>query len=185
MKRLLLHTCCAPCLTSVYEQLHDTYEVAVFWYNPSIWPKKEHDKRLKVLTEYCKEHYIKLYIGDYKYSEEHKFWKESIKGLESEPERDKRCEICYKIRLEATAWVALEKHFDLFASELSVSPHKDAKILNELGSAISKEVGVEYLKNDFKRGDGFKRSVEISKECGLYRQNYCGCEYSTRDIVSR
>jgi predicted adenine nucleotide alpha hydrolase (AANH) superfamily ATPase len=178
MKRLLLHSCCAPCLTSVYEQLNATYEVAVFWYNPNIWPKSEHDKRLKVLTKYCKEHYIKLYIGNYNYEEEHAYWVSSIAGLEDEPERGKRCEICYKIRLEATAWVALEKHFNLFASELSVSPHKDAKMLNDLGEEISDEVGVEYLVNDFKKGNGYKRSVEISKERGLYRQDYCGCEHS-------
>jgi predicted adenine nucleotide alpha hydrolase (AANH) superfamily ATPase len=187
---ILLHSCCAPCLTSVYEQLATKYEVVVFWYNPNIWPKSEHDKRYEELIRYAKKMNIEVIEGSYNYNEEHQYFVDQIKGLEKEPEKGKRCDECYKLRLLATAWTAHElnhhrKRFDYFASELSVSPHKKADVLNSLGKEIEKEAGIKYLENDFKKAGGFKRSVELSKEHDLYRQNYCGCEFSLRKPLDK
>lgn len=195
-KRILLHSCCAPCLTSVYEQLESTYDVVVFWYNPNIWPKAEHDKRLKELIRYCQETGINLLVGDYDYQEEHQHWLSLVKGLEKEPEKGARCEVCYRMRLRATAETALEinsqhnaDHFDFLATELSVSPHKDAELLNKIGSGIVRSlrfgrddnnIDIKYLPGDYKKNGGFKRSTELSKEHNLYRQNYCGCEFSLK-----
>ncbi|OQB06325.1 MAG: hypothetical protein BWY19_00316 [bacterium ADurb.Bin212] len=216
-KKLLLHSCCAPCLTSVYEKLSPLYDITVFWYNPNIWPQTEHDKRLKTLRDYCKKIGANLLIGEYDYYSEHKYWLNSIKGFENEPEKGKRCEICFRLRLEATAHTALalsKRHdnpvkIEYFATELSVSPHKNAKLLNQIGKSIEQEMSgysdydliraeqsltasnfdndsthlnnhpnPKYLSSDFKKDNGFKRSVEICREHNIYRQNYCGCEFS-------
>lgn len=188
MKKILLHSCCAPCLTSVYERLNKTYDVVVFWYNPNIWPKTEHDKRYDELIRYTSAHGIKIITGNYDHTQEHRFFLDQIKGLECQPEMGQRCFVCYEMRLKATAWTAHELNqnhhfvpFDLFASELSVSPHKNAAVLNKIGLRIEQETKIKYLENDFKKADGFRRSVELSKKANLYRQNYCGCEFSIQD----
>lgn len=186
-KKLLLHSCCAPCLTAVYERLAPQYDIVVFWYNPNIWPQEEHDKRLKELTRFCKTIGAPLLIGKYDYQEEHTYWSGLAGGLENEPERGKRCKTCYEMRLAATAYTALELNshghaapFDYFTTELSVSPHKNADWLNEIGVKLEKELNIKYLASDFKKGGGFARSVELSHKHNLYRQNYCGCKYSVR-----
>ena len=185
--KLLLHSCCAPCLTSVYERLTSTYDIVVYWYNPNIWPKAEHYKRLKELIRYCKAMNIQLLVGEYEYEDEQEYWQTLIAGFESEPEKGKRCDICFSMRLEATAQTAAflnntsgHQPFDLFASELSVSPHKKAETLNRLGLEIAERTGIKYLTSDFKKNNGYKRSCELSKEHNLYRQSYCGCRYSKR-----
>ena len=176
--KLLLHSCCAPCLTSVYEQLSPFYEITVYWHNPNIWPQEEHAKRLFELTRYCDLIKTKLFIEQYEYYKENKKWRGAICGFENEHEKGLRCKKCYQIRLEKTSLTATKYQFDLFASELSVSPHKNALWLNEIGCKLEESLGVKYLPSDFKKNNGFARSVEISKRHNLYRQSYCGCEFS-------
>lgn len=186
MKKILLHACCAPCTAGVYEQLKDDFEITLFWYNPNIFPKAEHDRRLKELLDFCDSKNIKILVGDYDWAEEHDYWTTLINGLEEEPEKGKRCEICYKMRLEATAAVAAgvnDHHpgaYDYFGAELSVSPHKSSDRINEIGEEVGKELGIDFYVADFKKNDGYKKGCEISKENNLYRQDYCGCEFSMR-----
>ncbi|MEI8061492.1 MAG: epoxyqueuosine reductase QueH [Candidatus Berkelbacteria bacterium] len=207
MKKILLHACCAPCTAGVYEQLKDNFNVTLFWYNPNIFPKAEHDRRLNELLNFCDEKNIRIMVGDYNWSEEHGYWLQVIKGLEKEPERGKRCEVCYKMRLEATAAVAAQANdhhshdefsakggpaygWDFFGAELSISPHKNSEAINEIGKKVATEfdashsrVGgnpLKYFEADFKKNDGFLKASKISKELKLYRQDYCGCEFSER-----
>ncbi len=175
-KRLLLHCCCGPCSTSVIERLRDEYDVAVFFYNPNISPSKEYGDRLKTEKYFCEKIGIKLIEGKY----EHEKWLKDVDGLEKEPEGGKRCEICFGMRILETAKKAKELNYKVFAVTLSVSPHKNYKLVSKLGNEIFKELGVEFLDIDFKKKDGFKRSTDLSKEHGLYRQNYCGCEFSVK-----
>ncbi len=198
-KQILLHACCAVCTAGVYYQLKDNFNLTFFWYNPNIFPKAEHDRRLTELLNFCDKLNIKIIVGDYDWEEEHRYWRKIIKGLEKEPERGKRCKICYQMRLEATAIVAAQSNnhhaggFDCFGAELSISPHKDAELINKIGSEVEQKVHstrqslaqnagqrIKYLPSNFKKNGGFQKSSEISKKHKLYRQNYCGCEYSRR-----
>lgn len=185
-KKILLHTCCAPCTAGVYEQLKNDFDVNLFWYNPNIYPKVEHDRRLNELLNFCDKLNIRILVGDYSWEYEHNFWLKKIKGLENEPERGKRCEACYKIRLEATAAVAAstndhhEDTFNIIGTELSISPHKNTKKINEIGELVGKKNGLEFYSADFKKNDGYKKGCEISREYKLYRQDYCGCEFSNK-----
>lgn len=182
-KKILLHACCAPCTAGVYEQIKTDYDVILFWYNPNIFPKAEHDRRLNELLNYCDKENIKIIYGDYSWKDEHNFWLEEIKGLENEPEKGKRCEICYKIRLEATAATASQindhhKKYDLFGAELSISPHKNSAMINQIGKELSIKYGIDFFEANFKKNDGFLKASKKSKELNLYRQTYCGCEFS-------
>lgn len=183
-KKILLHACCAPCSVGVYNQLKDDFDIRLFWYNPNIFPKTEHDQRLNELLNFCDKEEIKIIVGDYDWHEEHKYWLDLIKGLEKEPERGRRCKKCYQMRLEATAAIAMQANthhkneFDLFAAELSISPHKDAKMINEIGERVGKKFGIPFYFADFKKNDGFLKASKISKKLNLYRQDYCGCEFS-------
>ncbi|MCX6812798.1 MAG: epoxyqueuosine reductase QueH [Candidatus Berkelbacteria bacterium] len=186
MKKILLHSCCAPCTAGVIEQLKDDFEPTLFWYNPNIFPQSEHDRRLNELLNFADDLGIKVLYGDYDYQSEHKFWLKKIAGFEDEPERGRRCEICYRLRLEATAEMAaaINKYhpdsFDLFGAELSISPHKDSEMINIIGEKIGKKYHLNFLSANFKQNDGFKKSLEVSKSHNLYRQNYCGCEFSRK-----
>lgn len=183
-QQILIHACCAPCTAGVYDQLKNDFDITLFWYNPNIWPKAEHDRRLTELLNFCDKLEIKIIIGDYFWDEEHAFWLKKIKGLEKELERGKRCEICYQIRLEATAAVAGQinnhhpKSLKYFGAELSVSPHKEAEMINKIGKRVEKKYVLKYVVADFKKNNGYKKSCEISKRHSLYRQSYCGCEFS-------
>ncbi len=167
MKSLLLHVCCACCSTSCIERLNQDYDVTLFFSNSNIFPKKEYDKRLEETRKVAKKLGLPLLEDDYC----HEKWLESVKGLESEKEGGKRCVKCFEYNLLRVAKVA--KSFDFFTTTLTVSPYKNSKTIFNLGSNFSK-----FLDIDFKKKDGFKRSIELSKEYDLYRQNYCGCEYS-------
>lgn len=177
-KNLLLHCCCAPCSSSVIEYLHPYFNITVFFYNPNITSEEEYEKRKQELKRYIREvsygEEISMIDGDY---EPERFFS-LAKGYEKEPERGKRCERCFLLRLEKTAKEARERGFDYYATTLSVSPHKDAKKLMEIGELLAKKHGVEYLPSDFKKRNGYIRSIELSKKYGLYRQDYCGCIYS-------
>lgn len=175
-KKLLLQCCCGPCSSYVLEYLTQSFDVTVLYYNPNIQPVEEYNKRLFWMKEV-----LKKYNGAVKFLEcdyDGESFIAAARGLEKEPEGGKRCTECFRLRLKKTARLAKEGSFDYFCSTLSVSPHKDEKRLNEIGAELAEEYGVSWLPADFKKRDGYKRSIELSKEYGLYRQNYCGCLYS-------
>lgn len=175
---LLLHSCCAPCSSSVIEQLLEYFNITVFYYNPNIYPSDEFSKRYEEQKKFCKEFFSSYNIDVVDIGFNPQEFENAIKGLETKKEGGSRCTVCYRLRLEKTAMFAKENGFDYFASTLSVSPLKDAKRLNSIGEALAGEYGVSYLFNDFKKRDGYKRSCEISKQTNMYRQEYCGCKYS-------
>jgi predicted adenine nucleotide alpha hydrolase (AANH) superfamily ATPase len=175
-KRLLLHTCCAPCSTSVLERLSDTYDITGYFYKPNLHPSEEHGMRLDEARDFYRRKGIPIIEEAY----EEARWHELVKGHEDDPERGERCTICYRMRLEKTAEKARAMGFDLFGTVLTISPHKDAARVNRIGSEVGEKAGVPFLVADFKKKDGYRRSVEISREEGLYRQDYCGCIYSRR-----
>ncbi|MFA4833487.1 MAG: epoxyqueuosine reductase QueH [Patescibacteria group bacterium] len=172
--KLLLHTCCAGCGVYVAQVLKKDYDVVLYFYNPNIYPESEYGKRLAEARKIAAEYGLKLILEKYN----HETWLDKIRGQEKEPERGNRCRICYGDRLESTAKIAREKGFACFTTTLTISPHKDAKIISELGQEMEKKYKVKFLDKDFKKQDGFKKSSCLCKEIGLYRQNYCGCEFS-------
>lgn len=175
---LLLHACCAPCSSYVLEYLSQYFDITVFYYNPNISPQEEYDKRVAELARLIKEMplagNVKLQTGAY---EPERFFA-MAKGLEEVPEGGERCFACYRLRLTEAAKAAAEGGFDYFTTTLSISPLKNAEKLNEIGRELSDAYGVAYLYSDFKKRNGYQRSVELSQEYRLYRQDYCGCVYS-------
>ena len=169
---LLLHSCCGPCSSYVVTYLKDYFNITVFYYNPNIYPEEEYIHRLSEQKRLLKELGVDLLEGRY----DHQEFLDCVRGLESEPEGGKRCEKCFWLRLSETARMAQEKGFDYFCTTLTVSPHKNAMIINQTGQSISGKA--LWLPADFKKKDGYKKSVQISEEYGLYRQNYCGCEFT-------
>lgn len=179
MKKLLLHSCCGPCSTAVLERLlsETDYQISVFYYNPNIHPESEYIKRKNEQIKFIKKlNSDRVNFIDADYNPEKYF--ELTKGLESEKEGGNRCSICFNLRLSVTAQFAKENGYDIFGTTLTVSPHKNAEVINGIGESISKQKGIDYLVADFKKKDGFKRSIVLAKEYDLYRQNYCGCVYS-------
>lgn len=176
-KNLLLHCCCAPCSSYSFLYLSDKFHITAYFYNPNIMPKEEHDKRLAELKRLIKEMELDIEVIE-EYDDE---FKRISKGLENEPERGKRCTLCYELRLRKCALLAKKLGFDCFSTTLSISPYKDAKRLNEIGFNLESEIDVEYLYLDLKKNDGYKKSIELSKKYNLYRQNYCGCIFSKKE----
>ena len=178
--KLLLHVCCGPCSSSVLERLASIFEITIYYYNPNISPIEEYQKRVEEVKRLIQEikfnNPIHFMEGNY---DNDKF-EQLAKGLEDEPEGGARCTKCYYLRLNETAIVAHEHNFDYFTTTLSVSPYKNADKLNEIGKILEKKYDIHYLVSDFKKKDGYKRSIELSKEYNLYRQDYCGCIYSKR-----
>lgn len=180
-KKILLHSCCAPCSTAVIERLNNDYEITILYYNPNIYPEAEYLKRKNEELKYIeifnqKNANSKIKFLDYDYESEIFYAK--TKGFENEREGGARCAICFKLRLEKTANLAKNNGFDIFGTTLTVSPHKNAELINAIGKALEKKYEIEYLESNFKKQDGYKRSIELSKENNLYRQNYCGCEFA-------
>lgn len=177
-KRLLLHCCCAPCSSYVLEYLHSYFEITIFFYNPNITREEEYRKRKEELLRYLREVSFggEIHIQDADY--EPQCFLEIARGHEEDPERGPRCERCFRLRLEKTARQAKEDDYDYFCTTLSISPHKDAELLMQLGEELGSRYDVSYLPSDFKKKNGYKRSIELSKEYQLYRQDYCGCVYS-------
>lgn len=176
--RLFLHSCCGPCSTYVLEYLARYFEVTLFYYNPNIYPESEYQHRLATQKEVLeKTGWATLVEGDYIHSD----FLSAVRGYEKEPEGGARCEFCFRLRMEEAARLANEGGYDYFATTLSVSPHKDAALLGKIGEELEQKYGVKHLPSDFKKREGYKRSVILSNEMGLYRQDYCGCEFSLRD----
>ncbi len=177
--KLLLHSCCAPCSSYVLDYLSEFFEITVYFYNPNIYPEEEFEYRKKEQEKFIKEYNFKSKINFVDCSYDEKDFYEAIKGFENCAEGRERCFICYKLRLEKTIKYACEQEkFDYFTTTLSISPHKNAKVLNEIGYELSSKYGVKNLPSDFKKKNGFKISVEISNKFNMYRQDYCGCVFS-------
>lgn len=175
---LMLHSCCAPCSSYTLEYLSQYFSITVFYYNPNISPKEEFDKRFleqkKLIEALPAKHKITLIEGDYCYQD----FLDIAKGYENVPEGGERCFRCYQMRLEKTARLAKEKGFDYFCTTLSISPLKNSQKINEIGKKVAEKLNIKWLPSDFKKKEGYKRSIELSRQYDLYRQNFCGCVFS-------
>lgn len=177
---LLLHSCCAPCSSQVISTLTNFFNITILYYNPNIYPKEEYLKRKeeqkKLLNKI--ESINKLNIIDCDYDNE--VYEQTIKGLEKEKEGGARCYKCFSLRLEKTAKIGEENNYDYFSTTLTISPHKNSKIINIIGKSLEEKYNIKWLYSDYKKKDGYKKSIELSKKYNLHRQNYCGCIYSKR-----
>lgn len=188
--QLLLHSCCAPCSTVAIERLSSKYDITVYFFNPNIFPRDEYEKRkneqLSFINTFNTENEknveenqrIKIQFMDGDYDDD--LFYQTILGFEDEPEMGARCEKCIELRLLKTFEKANSHGIGSFATTLSVSPHKDTKMINQIGKNIAEGRDIDFIENDFKKMDGYKKSIDISKNYGLYRQNYCGCKFSIR-----
>lgn len=176
--RLLLHSCCAPCSSYVLEYLSKYFKITLYYYNPNISPEGEFEKRFSELKRLISEMPLKnepeLIRGVYRYED----FLDIAEGLEDEPEGGERCFKCYRLRLEKTAELARDEGYDYFCTTLSISPLKNSQKINEIGFDVAEKYGVKWLPSDFKKKEGYKRSIELSRKYNLYRQNFCGCVYS-------
>ena len=177
--RLLLHVCCAPCSSYVQEYLTKYFDITLFFYNPNMDTKEEYDKRAAELERLVAEAHLpsEIVIRDY----DPESFERMAKGFEKEPEGGARCRRCYELRMREAVKYAADKGFDCFTTTLSISPYKNAGWINEIGEKLAIEYGVPHLPSDFKKKDGYRRSIELSQEYGLYRQDYCGCAMSKEE----
>ena len=177
---LLLHSCCAPCSSYCLEYLSQYFKITVFYYNPNIYPEEEYFKRVKEQQRFIErlpaKYPVSFVEGNY---DKERFY-QMAQGLEDVKEGGERCFRCYELRLRESAEIANKLHMDYFTTTLSISPLKNAEKLNEIGDRLSEEYGISYLNSDFKKKNGYKRSVELSEEYGMYRQYYCGCVFSKK-----
>lgn len=178
---LLLHSCCAPCSSYVLEYLSGFFNITIYYYNPNIYPEDEfvrrRDEQIKFIKDFFPDGGIDYFVEDYSKDD----FYSAIKGLEDEDEGGKRCFECYRIRLNKAAEYGVEKNIEYFTTTLSISPHKDSQWINEIGKKISTEKNIKFLFSDFKKNEGYKRSLELSKLYNLYRQDYCGCVFSNKN----
>ncbi len=175
--KLLLHACCGPCTCGVYPQVSPYFDVTIMYYNPNIFPEEEYFKRLENLKILNKHWPFKLVECEYDES----VYLCQVKGYEHLGEFSKRCEMCFRNRMEKAAKYAKENGYDIFTTTLSVSPYKNAQLLNEIGNELESKLNIRYLYSDFKKHEGYKESIRLSKEFGLYRQEYCGCRFSLQE----
>ena len=182
---LLLHACCAPCSSYTMEYLSQYFKITLFYYNPNIAPDEEYRHRVeeikRFVAEFKTKHPVTLIEGEY---DPKKFY-DTVRGLENEPEGGKRCRKCFELRLEESAKLAKELNCEYFTTTLTISPMKNAQVLNEVVQEQCDIYGIKHLPSDFKKKGGYKRSIQLSAEYNLYRQNYCGCVYSKRDAEKR
>ncbi|MFC1607602.1 epoxyqueuosine reductase QueH [Candidatus Latescibacterota bacterium] len=177
MKKLLLHICCGPCSTTVVERLAEAYDITGFFYNPNLYPEDEYYRRLEAARASLKRFGVTFVEGPY----EPDVFRQAVDGYEHEPENGARCPVCYRLRLTKTAEYAAENGFDIMASTLTLGTQKKAVVINPVGHEVAVKAGILFLDGDWKKKDGFRRSIELSREFDLYRQHYCGCEFSMRD----
>lgn len=178
---LLLHSCCAPCSSYVLEYLSQYFRITVFYYNPNIYPESEYRMRVQEQMRFIEALPTRYPVTFAEGAYIPKDFYDCAKGMEKLPEGGERCFACYRLRLSEAARAAKEKGCDYFATTLSISPLKNAEKLNEIGEQLAEEYAVNWLPNDFKKKNGYKRSTELSKEYGMYRQDYCGCIYSLKE----
>jgi len=180
---LLLHSCCGPCSSHVIMLLNKYFNITIYYYNPNIEPKEEYDLRkkeqIRLINEIKCNNSITFLDCDYNNND----YQEIITGLENELEGGIRCHNCFNLRLKNTALMAKKMQFDYFGTTLSVSPHKDSQILNKIGFDLQEKHSILFLPSDFKKEEGYKKSIELAKQYGLYRQDYCGCRFSKRELV--
>ena len=180
-KSILLHSCCAPCSSHVITFLSEYFNITILYYNPNISPETEYLKRkaeqIRLIESLTTKNKLDYLDCDY----ENDLYETKIKGLETCPEGGNRCHVCFNLRLSKTASLAKQFHYDYFCSTLTVSPHKNSALINQIGLNISKEYGIKWLPSDFKKDEGYKKSIQLSKTYNLYRQDYCGCIYSKRE----
>lgn len=179
--RLLMHSCCAPCSSACIERVKDFFELSIYYYNPNMNSEEEFNLRRDEQIKYCKTVGVDCKVEQY----DKKEFLSIVKGVETCMEGGARCEKCFYLRLKKTAEKAKENGYDYFTTTLTVSPLKNANKLNEIGNKIANEIGVKFLPSDFKKNNGYLRSIELSKQNNLYRQNYCGCEFSKRVIPEK
>ena len=176
--RLFLHSCCAPCSSYTLEYLSNYFDITVYYFNPNISPKEEFDKRFaeqkRLIDSLPAKNPIKLVLGEYNYDD----FLQIARGYENVAEGGERCFRCYRMRLESTARIAKEQGFDYFCTTLSISPLKNSQKINQIGYEVAQKYGIKWLPSDFKKREGYKRSIELSKEYNLYRQSFCGCIFS-------
>lgn len=179
-KKILLHSCCAPCSSYVITFLSEYFDITILYYNPNIAPMEEYLKRkkeqIRLINTLKTKHKLDFLDCDY----DNSIYNEAVNGYQEAPEGGKRCHICFNLRLEKTAMLAKKYHYDYFCSTLTVSPHKNSKVINEIGATLGEKYNIKWLYSDFKKQEGFKKSIELSKKYELYRQDYCGCIYSKR-----
>ena len=178
--KLLLHSCCAPCSTTVIETLKDYFDITIIYYNPNIEPLNEYEKRKSEQIRIINEYDLKYLDCDY----DNDLFHEISKGLESEPEKGIRCHKCYRLRLEYVSKKAKEYDYEYFGTTLTVSPYKLSNVINEIGMELENKYNIKFLLSDFKKNEGYKKSIELSQKYNLYRQNYCGCIYSKRGDIN-
>ncbi|MDE6747157.1 MAG: epoxyqueuosine reductase QueH, partial [Oscillospiraceae bacterium] len=180
----LLHSCCAPCSSAVLEYLSEYFSITVLYFNPNIYPEEEFLHRIAEQKRLIAELPCKNPVSFEEHGWQQERFYAAVKGLEDIREGGERCFACYRLRLEETARLAAEGGYDYFTTTLSVSPYKNAAKLNEIGEELAEKYGVQHLPSDFKKKNGYKRSIELSQEYGLYRQDYCGCIFSQRERQS-
>lgn len=175
--KLLLHSCCGPCSSYVITYLKDYFDITILYYNPNIEPKSEYEKRKQVQLKLIKMLNIPtLDVLDIDYDND--TYRDAVKGYESDREGGERCHLCYQLRLDRTAREAIAHDFEYFGTTLTVSPYKNAQVLNKIGEELANKYNIKWLYSDFKKKEGYKKSIELSKQYNLYRQDYCGCEFS-------
>lgn len=177
MKKLLLHSCCGPCSTHVIDVLRNQYDITVLYYNPNMDTETEYLHRLHEQQRFCQA--VGVPVLEIGYCPED--FLSAVIGLEAEKEGGGRCSVCFQIRLQKTAMVAKEKGFDLFATTLTVSPHKNSIVINAIGKAVEAKSNIFFLDGNFKKQNGYQKSIELARQYDLYRQNYCGCKFSKRE----
>jgi len=178
--KLLLHTCCAPCSTTCIERLKEYFDITILYYNPNIEPFEEYIKRKNEQIKIINEYGLKIMDCDYDNDKFH----EMSKGLEKEPEKGIRCHKCYRLRLDYTAVLAKNNNYEYFGTTLTVSPYKLSNVINEIGLELENTYNIKFLVSDFKKQNGYKKSIELSNKYNLYRQNYCGCIFSKRSDIN-
>lgn len=175
--KLLLHSCCAPCSSAVLERVKEYFDVCVIYYNPNIFPQEEYEKRKSEQIKLLNALNVNFLDCDYNHND----FLSQVQGLENEPECGKRCNKCFLIRLDYVAQLAKEQGFDFFGTTLTISPHKNEQIINQIGENLQNKYSINYLFADFKKKNGYLNSIKLSKQYNLYRQNYCGCEFSEKN----